>query len=166
MQSGFSRGLHVMKISSKARHAVETMFQLALSPDRTQVSLSAITAEQGISSSYLEQLLADLRAQNLVTGVRGPGGGYRLARSADQITISDIILAIHEEHVVRPPQSNHESSLYNEMWWDLSERVYGFLNTLSLAALMDRGDVQQFMHSQRLLHGKSATVANSHKKTA
>lgn len=143
-----------MKISSKARYAIQSMLQLALSPGGAPVTLTQLTQQQGISPSYLEQLLAGLRGQALVTGVRGPGGGYRLARTADKISIEDIIVSVHEEHVTRPPQSGHEDSLYNEMWWDLSERLQTFLTGISLADLMARDDVQQHLHEQRLLKGR------------
>ena len=72
-----------MKISSKARYAIQSMLQLALSPDARPVTLSQLTEQQGISPSYLEQLLAGLRGQTLVSGVRGPGGGCRMARAAE-----------------------------------------------------------------------------------
>ena len=98
-------------------------------------------------------MLAGLRGQALVSGVRGPGGGYRLARTADKISIEDIILAVHEEHVTRPPKSQHENSLYNDMWWDLSERLQSFLTGISLADLMAREDVQRHLQEQHFLKG-------------
>ena len=143
-----------MKISSKARYAIQSMLQLALSPDARPVTLSQLTEQQGISPSYLEQLLAGLRGQTLVSGVRGPGGGYRLARAADKISIEDIILAVHEEHVTRLPKSQHEDSLYNDMWWDLSERLQSFLTGISLADLMAREDVQRHLQEQNFLKGR------------
>ena len=143
-----------MKISSKARYAIQSMLQLALSPDARPVTLSQLTEQQGISPSYLEQLLAGLRGQTLVSGVRGPGGGYRLARAADKISIEDIILAVHEEHVTRLPKSQHEDSLYNDMWWDLSERLQSFLTGISLADLMAREDVQRHLQEQHFLKGR------------
>ncbi|MDT8404744.1 Rrf2 family transcriptional regulator [Sulfuriflexus sp.] len=152
-----------MKISSKARYAIQSMLQLALSPDARPVTLSQLTQQQGISPSYLEQLLAGLRGQKLVSGVRGPGGGYRLAKPADKISIEDIILAVHEEHVTRPPKSQHEDSLYNDMWWDLSERLQDFLTGISLADLMDRDDVQQQLHQQRLLRGHQPETMVEHR---
>ena len=142
-----------MKISSKARYAIQSMLQLALSPDARPVTLSQLTQQQKISPSYLEQLLAGLRGQKLVSGVRGPGGGYRLAKAADSISIEDIIVAVHEEHVTRPPKSQHEDNLYNDMWWDLSECLQTFLTGITLADLMARDDVQQHLHEQRLLKG-------------
>lgn len=147
-----------MKISSKARYAIQSMLQLALSPDARPVTLSQLTEQQGISPSYLEQLLAGLRGQTLVSGVRGPGGGYRLARAADNISIEDIILAVHEEHVTRPPKSQHEDSLYNDMWWDLSERLQNFLTGISLADLMSGEDVEKQLHEQRLLKGRQPEI--------
>lgn len=153
-----------MKISSKARYAIQAMLQLALSPEGRPVTLSQLTQQQGISPSYLEQLLAGLRGQKLVSGVRGPGGGYCLAKAVDKISIEDIIVAVHEEHVTRPPRSQHEDSLYNDMWWDLSERLQTFLTGITLADLMGREDVQQYLHEQHFLKGRQPGVmaARSH----
>jgi Rrf2 family iron-sulfur cluster assembly transcriptional regulator len=153
-----------MKISSKARYAIQSMLQLALSPEGRPVTLSQLTRQQGISPSYLEQLLAGLRGQKLVCGVRGPGGGYRLARAVDNISIEDIIVAVHEEHVTRPPKSQHEDSLYNDMWWDLSERLQSFLTGISLADLMAREDVQRCLHEQRLLKGRPPETMTAHSR--
>ena len=156
MECSLREGRQDMKISSKARYAIQSMLQLALSPDGRPVTLSQLTQQQKISPSYLEQLLAGLRGQNLVSGVRGPGGGYRLAKATDTITIEDIIVAVHEEHVTRPPTSQHEDNLYNDMWWDLSERLQNFLTSISLSDLMARDNVQEYLHQQRLLKGHQA----------
>jgi len=142
-----------MKISSKARYAIQTMLQLALREGGRPVTLAELTEQQGISSSYLEQLLASLRDQKLVVGVRGPGGGYKLAQPMSAITMDMILMAVHESHLQRPPASGYEVSIYNEMWWDLSEQILGFLGKISVQNLMDNPDIQDQLHQHRLVQG-------------
>jgi len=143
-----------MKISSKARHAIESMLQLAMQVNNKPLTLAGLTEQQGISSSYLEQLFASLREAGFVEGVRGPGGGYCLAMDIADISIGDIIMAVHPTHLKRPPQSGYDVSIYNDMWWDLSETIQEFLLTISLAELMKRDDVQIYLHQQRLFQEK------------
>ena len=85
-----------MKLSTKGRHAVTAMMELALFQKKGPVTLADISVKQSISISYLEQLFAKLRQHGLVTGMRGPGGGYCLARDADEITIANILNAVDD----------------------------------------------------------------------
>ena len=85
-----------MKLSTKGRYAVTAMMDLAINDREGPVTLSDISGWQGISLSYLEQLFSKLRKARLVEGVRGPGGGYRLGKPADKISIAKIILAVDE----------------------------------------------------------------------
>jgi len=85
-----------MRLSTKGRYAVTAMLDLALQGGEGPVTLAEISETQGISLSYLEQLFACLRGKNLVRGVRGPGGGYYLGRTAENISIADIICAVDE----------------------------------------------------------------------
>ena len=85
-----------MRLSTKGRYAVTAMLDLAIHYEEGPVSLADISETQGISLSYLEQLFARLRKNGLVEGLRGPGGGYRLSRSPDEISIARIINAIGE----------------------------------------------------------------------
>ena len=144
-----------MKISSKARYAIQSMLQLAMQVDGKPLTLADLTEQQGISASYLEQLLANLRESNLVVGVRGPGGGYRIAMELSQITIADILMSVHERHLKRPKKSGYGVSIYNDMWWDLSETLQAFLAEISIADLMDREDIQTYLHQQRLFKDMS-----------
>lgn len=146
-----------MKISSKARYAIQSMLQLAMQVDNRPLTLADLTQQQNISSSYLEQLLASLRESRLVVGVRGPGGGYRIAGKVEDISIADILMAIHERHLERPKKSSYGMSIYNDMWWDLSETIQDFLSKISIADLMDREDVQMYLHQQRLFKDMSST---------
>jgi Rrf2 family transcriptional regulator, iron-sulfur cluster assembly transcription factor len=85
-----------MKLSTKGRYAVMALAELALRTGDQPVSLAHIAAGQHISLEYLEQLFAKLRRAQLVESVRGPGGGYKLARDPDDIAISDVIVAVDE----------------------------------------------------------------------
>ena len=89
-----------MRLSTKGRYAVTAMIDLALHNDVGPVALTDIADTQKISVSYLEQLFARLRKNGLVTGMRGPGGGYRLARAADEITVAEIIAAVDRNNFV------------------------------------------------------------------
>ncbi len=153
-----------MKISSKARYAIESMLQLALQVDGKPLTLADLTEQQGISSSYLEQLLASLRDSGLVVGVRGPGGGYRIASDLAEISIVDILMAVHERHLKRPKKSGYGMSVYNDMWWDLSETIQDFLSHISLADLMDREDVQTYLHRERLFKDVSVSDVETDKQ--
>ncbi|MEN8108562.1 MAG: Rrf2 family transcriptional regulator [Pseudomonadota bacterium] len=123
-----------MKLSTKGRHAVTAMMELALRHDKGPVTLADISAQQSISISYLEQLFARLRQQQLVTGMRGPGGGYCLARQADQITVANILTAV-DDMVKREemPAIANEIPRSLLMWQRLSNQVYDYLDSITLA---------------------------------
>lgn len=142
-----------MKISSKARYAIQSMFQLALSDRGRPVTLAEITEEQGISSSYLEQLLGQLRKAGLVEGLRGPGGGYRLSRHGSQINIAEILAAVNGETDAAP---KGEHSQFDQMWQVLCEQINGYLGSLSLTQFTEQEEVQRILHTQRLLRDREA----------
>jgi len=122
-----------MKLSTKGRHAVTAMMELALQQKNGPVTLADISAQQSISISYLEQLFARLRQHGIVTGMRGPGGGYCLARPANEITIASILATVddvsrHEEM----PHAQSEVTGGVRMWLNLSNRIYDYLNSITL----------------------------------
>ena len=132
-----------MKLSTKARHAITAMMDLALNDKVRPVTLAEISQSQGISLSYLEQLFAKLRKGGLVIGVRGPGGGYKLSGRPSEINIAQIITAIDEyrpqlqqEPTVEP---NMEKKYVTHVLWDeLSEKIYRFLSGITLAEFAER----------------------------
>lgn len=128
-----------MKLSTKGRYAVTAMLDLALHQDSGPVILADISQGQGISLSYLEQLFAHLRRARLVRGVRGPGGGYRLARPARAITVADIIVAVDDNVEATDGRfegkTNRERCLTHDLWRELSVQIYDFLDEISLAEL-------------------------------
>jgi Rrf2 family iron-sulfur cluster assembly transcriptional regulator len=129
----------MMKLSTKGRHAVTAMMELALRHDQGPVTLADISAQQSISISYLEQLFARLRQQKLVTGMRGPGGGYCLARQAGEITIADILGAV-DDMARRDESSLSTGEIPGSMvmWQRLSNRVYDYLDSITLADAVER----------------------------
>lgn len=128
-----------MKLSTKGRHAITAMMELALRHKRGPVTLADISVEQSISVSYLEQLFARLRNSELVTGMRGPGGGYCLRRPASEITIAEILSAVDDAMPARreriPGEEWPQSVI---MWNQLSARIYDYLNDLTLAEAVDQ----------------------------
>lgn len=135
-----------MKLSTKGRYAVTAMLDLTLHQERGPVTLADISHGQGISLSYLEQLFARLRRGHLVTGVRGPGGGYRLARPAQAITVADIIVAVDENadaaNLGSEGKPNGEHCLTHDLWSELSAQIYGFLNGITLADLASEPSIR------------------------
>jgi len=85
-----------MRLTTKGRFAVTAILDLAMSQKGGPVSLAGISERQGISLSYLEQLFGKLRRNELVSSVRGPGGGYLLAKNLEDVSVADIIRAVDE----------------------------------------------------------------------
>jgi Rrf2 family iron-sulfur cluster assembly transcriptional regulator len=132
-----------MRLSTKGRYAVTAMLDLALNGKNGPVTLAEISENQGISLSYLEQLFAALRSKDLVRGVRGPGGGYYLGKSADEISIANIICAVDEWVEFtrcggRQNCSGGARCLTHTLWDDLSTEIFNFLAKISLGDLVKR----------------------------
>jgi len=143
-----------MRLTTKGRYAVTAMLDLALQASSGPVSLADISARQGISLSYLEQLFARLRRNQLVNSVRGPGGGYLLSRPIDLISVAEIIVAVDENVDATGCQGsadcqNGETCLTHRLWCELSEQIHAFLGGISLACLVERPDVQHVARRQR-----------------
>ena len=137
-------GITIMRLSTKGRYAVTAMLDLALNSGKGPVTLADISVNQGISLSYLEQLFAALRGKKLVRGVRGPGGGYYLGKSSDEISIADIICAVDEwvEFTRCGGRENCRDGkrcLTHTLWDQLSDEIFSFLSDISLADLVRRG---------------------------
>jgi Rrf2 family iron-sulfur cluster assembly transcriptional regulator len=137
-----------MRLSTKGRYAVTAMLDLALHSGDGPVTLADISANQGISLSYLEQLFAALRGKDLVRGIRGPGGGYFLAKDASDISIADIICAVDEwvEFTRCGGRENcHDGKrcLTHALWNELSDQIFNFLADITLGQLVQRGQMEQ-----------------------
>ncbi len=127
-----------MRLTTKGRYAVTAMLDLSLNYGVGAITLADISERQGISLSYLEQLFARLRKQGLVSSSRGPGGGYRLSRAADTITVLDVISAVDEkvdstQCEGRQNCHGHEQCLSHELWQSLSDQIRVYLDGITLA---------------------------------
>ncbi|MFN3398282.1 MAG: Fe-S cluster assembly transcriptional regulator IscR [Sulfurimicrobium sp.] len=130
-----------MRLTTKGRFAVTAMIDLALHHGEGPVTLAGISDRQRISLSYLEQLFGKLRRHSLVDSVRGPGGGYCLARELESISVADIILAVDE-----PIDATKCGGLGNchddlpcmthELWTNLNVKIFDYLQSVSLAQLV------------------------------
>lgn len=130
-----------MQVSTKGRLAVAAVIDLGLHQHRGPVTLASISQRQRISLSYLEQLFAKLRRHRLVESTRGPGGGYRLARSMEATSVADIILAVDDPLVAtgRADWGSCDSDQRcrtDELWATLNNRMIGFLDSVSLLGLI------------------------------
>lgn len=135
-----------MKLTTKGRYAVMAMADLARYSTGRPVALADIAERQEISLSYLEQLFAKLRRGELVKSVRGPGGGYLLSRHADEIRISDVILAVDEPiKATRCELGSPKGCMGNsasrcithDLWAELSHQIHLFLGSVSLGDVVD-----------------------------
>jgi len=135
-----------MKLSTKGRYAVMAMVDLARHGAQKPVSLADISTRQEISLSYLEQLFARLRRGGLVKSVRGPGGGYRLARGADETRISDIILSVDEPIKATrcktdSPLGCHSDKsrcLTHDLWAELGNQIHLYLSSVTLLDVVEK----------------------------
>jgi len=149
-----------MRLTTKGRYAVTAMLDLALHAGSGPVSLADISGRQDISLSYLEQLFAKLRRKDLVSSVRGPGGGYRLSREHHTIFVAQIIDAVNESVDATGCGGSGdcqqgEVCLTHHLWCGLSEQIHNFLSQISLANLVAREEVQYISARQK---GRSASL--------
>lgn len=152
-----------MRLTTKGRYAVTAMLDLALHASKGPVSLADISKRQEISLSYLEQLFAKLRQNELVASVRGPGGGYRLSRSAEEVYVAQIIDAVNESIDATNCGGagncqQGEVCLTHYLWCDLSEQIHEFLSGINLASLIERRDVQDVAKRQDSREGEPSVI--------
>lgn len=142
-----------MRLTTKGRYAVTAMLDLAIHHGSGPITLADIAQRQGISLSYLEQLFSRLRKRDLVSSVRGPGGGYTLGREAGDIYVAQVIVAVDENVDTTRCGGAHncqdnQQCLTHDLWHDLSARIYEYLNQISLYDLMARRGVQEVAERQ------------------
>ncbi|MBK1634563.1 Rrf2 family transcriptional regulator [Rhodovulum adriaticum] len=136
-----------MKLSTKGRYAMVALVDLALQPPEELVSLAEISRRQQISLPYLEQLFVKLRRAGLVESVRGPGGGYRLARLPADIRVAEVLGAVDETVSAMHTgagasggtSGTKAQSLTNRLWEGLSAHVYVFLHQARLSDVTGNG---------------------------
>ena len=132
-----------MRLTTKGRFAVTAMIDLAICSGDGPVTLAGISERQKISLSYLEQLFGKLRRNNLVESVRGPGGGYCMARPMQQITVADIVRAVDESFDAtqcggRENCKDDNRCMTHELWSTLNAKMYEYLTSVTLFELIDR----------------------------
>jgi Rrf2 family iron-sulfur cluster assembly transcriptional regulator len=151
-----------MRLTTKGRYAVTAILDLALNSQIKPVTLTEIAARQTISLSYLEQLFARLRKAGIVQGVRGPGGGYQLSKSPQEINVASVIEAVNEpiDSTKCGGEANcqHDSvCLTHDLWVGLSEHIRDYLSQITLADLLAKNIARQ--------NEKDEQVVKIHKKS-
>lgn len=146
-----------MRLTTKGRFAVTAMIDLALRQGDGPVTLAGISERQRISLSYLEQLFGKLRRHRIVGSVRGPGGGYCLAKTMESITVADIIVAV-DEPLDATSCGGKENCLddhrcmTHELWSSLNEKMFEYLNGVSLADLVAKQKQRESADGVTVLH--------------
>ena len=138
-----------MRLTTKGRFAVTAMVDLAIRGGHDPITLSSISERQKISLSYLEQLFGKLRRHKIVESVRGPGGGYYLARPGAKISIADIIVAVDEPVDTtkcggKGDCHDEQQCITHDLWMGLNDVLYRYLAEVNLQQLVDN-------------HGKTGT---------
>lgn len=148
-----------MKLSTKGRYAVTAMMDIALHEKVGPVTLADISQCQGISLSYLEQLFSKLRSNGLVKGVRGPGGGYRLAKPANDISVADIIDSVDEKLDLtkcggKGNCNQGERCLTHQLWFDLTCDLHKYLSSIKLDQYVNRPQISELVKKQDVQYGR------------
>ena len=160
-----------MRLTTKGRFAVTAMIDIGLQHGSGPVTLAEISGRRKISLSYLEQLFGKLRRHGLVESVRGPGGGYCLARDMGQVSVTEIILAVDEpiDATLCGGKENCDDDkkcLTHDLWAELNQRIFDYLGGVSLRQLVDNQRAKEAtqqssvtqMHDMRGTAGKRTTT--------
>jgi len=143
-----------MRLTTKGRFAVTAMIDVAMQSTKGPATLAGVSDRQKISLSYLEQLFGKLRRCGLVESVRGPGGGYRLSRRPQDISVAEVITAIGEGIDTTQCQGNRDCQdgdecLTHQLWTKLGREIFDFLNGITLASFIERDDVNKVIQRQQ-----------------
>ena len=131
-----------MNLTTKGRFAVTAMLDLAMQHSSDPVTLAEISQRQKISLSYLEQLFGKMRRRALVNSVRGPGGGYRLAKDMGRVSVADIIIAVDEPIDStrcggKEDCNDGEKCITHDLWEKLNDHIFDYLGAVTLKQLVD-----------------------------
>ncbi len=159
-----------MKLTTKGRFAVTALLDLAIHHENSPVTLSDIGQRQKISLSYLEQLFAKLRHSELVDSVRGPGGGYCLAKELSEVSVADIILAVDEP--IDTTQCGGKENCLNDgkcmthdLWAKLNDLIFDYLRAVTLEQLVDEHMERDQKKKQQQLDDVVAPIFDMHQST-
>jgi Rrf2 family iron-sulfur cluster assembly transcriptional regulator len=157
-----------MRLTTKGRFAVTAMIDLAMRHGSGPVTLSEISERQKISLSYLEQLFGKLRRHALVDSVRGPGGGYCLAKGMDQVSVADIILAVDEPIDAtqcggKENCRDEQKCLTHDLWAALNDRIFDYLHSVTLSQLVadQKSDNIKVIRDQRMGRKKNESAVSA-----
>lgn len=150
-----------MRLTTKGRFAVTAMIDLGLRHGQGPITLAGISERQKISLSYLEQLFGKLRRHALVDSVRGPGGGYTLAKPMTEVSVADIILAVDEPLDAtqcggKENCLDDERCMTHDLWTSLNEKIYEYLSSVTLQQMVDSQQPERttVLKDQRMGKGK------------
>ena len=135
-----------MILGTKARYAVMAMVDMGMKAEGKPLSLASISETQEIPLAYLEQIFMKLKKGGLVKSVRGPGGGYLLARPSENICVADIVMAVDESikmtrcesHTGTGCMATKARCLTHDLWEGLGDQIHGYLQAMSLKDVCDR----------------------------
>jgi Rrf2 family iron-sulfur cluster assembly transcriptional regulator len=163
-----------MRLTTKGRFAVTAMIDLAMQHGSEPVTLAEISGRRKISLSYLEQLFGKLRRHHLVESVRGPGGGYHLARDMGEVSVADIILAVDEPIDAtqcggKENCDDDKKCLTHDLWAALNERIFDYLGSVSLLQLVESQKAKEAVresgvaqvHDMRVMPTKRTTTVSA-----
>lgn len=155
-----------MRLTTKGRFAVTAMLDLALHGGNGPVTLAGISRRQRISLSYLEQLFGKLRRHTLVDSVRGPGGGYTLARETDKVSVADIIIAVDEPLDAtqcggRQNCQDEQRCMTHDLWSTLNDKMYEYLHAVKLSELVAKQKAKLEENGEAVLLDKRKELAVS-----
>jgi Rrf2 family iron-sulfur cluster assembly transcriptional regulator len=153
-----------VRLTTKGRFAVTAMADLAMCGGHSPVTMAAISERQKISLSYLEQLFGKLRRSKIVESVRGPGGGYYLARPAEQITIAEIIVAVDEPLDATKCGGlgnchDERQCLTHDLWTGLNVKIFEYLASYTLQQLVDSQIKGGHVHAPIVVRKKGSKPA-------
>lgn len=157
-----------MRLTTKGRFAVTAMIDIAMHSTSGPATLAGVSERQRISLSYLEQLFGKLRRHGLVESVRGPGGGYHLARPAETVSVADIILAV-DEPIDATQCAGQENCLddrrcmTHELWAGLNNHIFNYLRSVTLDELVRQQDAE---HDTAVLQDRRSGGGRSNESAA
>jgi Rrf2 family iron-sulfur cluster assembly transcriptional regulator len=160
-----------MRLTTKGRFAVTAMIDLAMQHGSGPVTLAEISGRRKISLSYLEQLFGKLRRHHLVESVRGPGGGYHLARDMGEVSVADIILAVDEPIDAtqcggKENCDDDKKCLTHDLWAELNVRIFGYLESVSLRQMVDTQKAKEAAKDSGVAQVRDMRVTATKRTTA
>jgi Rrf2 family iron-sulfur cluster assembly transcriptional regulator len=153
-----------MRLTTKGRFAVTAMIDLAMRNGEGPVTLANISERQKISLSYLEQLFGKLRRQSLVSSVRGPGGGYNLAKPTEDVSVADIIRAVDEPIDAtqcggKENCKDEQKCITHDLWTELNKHIFDYLHSVTLAELVAKQQKRSAEVAVMQMHDNRQNVA-------